>query len=90
MDGFSSKRLRTFIRRTAFFCGACGSPPGLEASHYPGAMQIYAASLVNPATFTPEFHLNHESRLAWLKMEDDLPKFEGTLLQRSDAADLLD
>ena len=53
-------------------------------------MHIYAASLVNPATFTPEFHLDHKSRLAWLKMEDDLPKFEGTLLQSSDAADLLD
>ena len=67
-----------------YFCGTCGSPLGLEASHYPGAMHVYAASLADPAAFTPEFHLNNESRLPWLKMEDDLPKHEGTLFQTSD------
>ena len=69
-----------------YFCGTCGSPLGLEASHYPGAMHVYAASLADPAAFTPEFHLNNESRLPWLKMEDDLPKHEGTLFQTSDGA----
>ena len=69
-----------------YFCGTCGSPLGLEASHYPGAMHVYTASLADPAAFTPEFHLNNESRLPWLKMEDDLPKHEATLFQTSDGA----
>ena len=72
------------VRR--YFCGTCGSPLGFEASHYPGAMHVYAASLADPATFTPEFHLNNKSRLPWLKMDDDLPKHEGTLFQTSDEA----
>ena len=72
------------VRR--YFCGTCGSPLGFEASHYPGAMHVYAASLADPATFTPEFHLNNKSRLLWLKMDDDLPKHEGTLFQTSDEA----
>ena len=73
-----------------YFCGTCGSPLGLEARHYPGAMHVYAASLADPAAFTPEFHLNNESRLFWLKMEDDLPKREGTLFQTSDGAQQVD
>ena len=72
-----------------YFCGTCGSPLGFEASHYPGMMHVYAASLADPATFKPEFHLNSESRLPWLKMEDDLPKCEGTLFQTSDEAESL-
>ena len=49
-------------------------------------MHVYAASLADPATFAPEFHLNNKSRLHWLKMDDDLPKREATLFQTSDEA----
>ena len=69
-----------------YFCGTCGSPLGLEASHYPGTMHVYAASLADRVAFTPGFHLNNESRLPWLKMEDNLPKHEGTLFQTLDGA----
>ncbi|MEC6999050.1 MAG: GFA family protein [Pseudomonadota bacterium] len=72
------------VRR--YFCGTCGSPLGLEASHYQGAMHVYAASLTDPATLAPEFHLKNKSRLHWLKMDYDLPKNEGTPFQTSDEA----
>lgn len=62
------------------FCAACGSPMGFEADHYPGGMHLYAASLENPRDFKPTFHVNYESKLPWLEMNDDLPKHEGTLL----------
>lgn len=62
------------------FCATCGSPMGFEANHYPGGMHLYAASLEDPADFEPTFHVNYESKLAWLQMNDDLPKYEGTLL----------
>jgi len=65
------------------FCADCGSPMGFEADHYGGGMHLYAASLEDPANFEPAFHVNFESRLAWLKIEDDLPKYNGTLLQRA-------
>ena len=66
------------------FCARCGSPLGFEAAHYPGGMHLYAASMERPEDFVPEFHVNYESKLPWLRMVDDLPKYEGTLLAQSD------
>lgn len=57
---------------------------GFEAEHYPGGMHLYAASLENPEDFEPTFHVNYESKLPWLQMNDDLPKYEGTLLNAPD------
>jgi hypothetical protein len=62
------------------FCGTCGSPIGFEADHYQGGMHLYAASLENPEDFKPTFHVNYQSKLPWLSMEDDLPKYDSTLL----------
>lgn len=62
------------------FCADCGSPMGFEADHYPGGMNLYAASLEDPKAFTPTFHVNYQSKLPWLAINDELPKFDGTLL----------
>jgi len=51
-----------------------------EADHYTGDIHLYAASLENPQDFEPTFHVNYESKLPWLQMNDNLPKYEGTLL----------
>lgn len=53
---------------------------GFEADHYAGGMHLYAASLEDPTAFEPTFHVNYQSKLPWLEMNDDLPKYEGTLL----------
>lgn len=66
------------------FCENCGTPVGFEAKHYPGGMHLYAATLADPKDFKPEFHVNYESKLPWLEMQDDLPKYEGTLLHAPD------
>ena len=62
------------------FCRTCGSPLGFEADHYRGGMHLYAASLEKPEEFAPSFHVDHQSKLPWLQMNDDLPKYDGTLL----------
>ena len=62
------------------FCGTCGSPLGFEAAHYPGGMHLYAASLESPEDVKPTFHVNHKSKLDWLPLEDDLTKYDSTLL----------
>lgn len=62
------------------FCGTCGSPIGFVADHYPGGMHLYAASLVHPEDFAPTFHVNYHSKLPWLAMQDDLTKYDSTLL----------
>lgn len=62
------------------FCGSCGTPMGFEADHYPGGMHLYAATLSDPENFAPTFHVNYQSKLSWLKLDDDLPKYDSTLL----------
>ena len=69
------------------FCGTCGSPVGFEADHYPGGMHLYAASLSNPEDFKPTFHVNYQSKLPWLEMTDDLPKYDGRLLDGDENPD---
>lgn len=65
---------------TRLFCDSCGTPMGFVAEHYPGGMNLYAATLEDPTQFTPEFHVNYQSKLPWLAMQDDLPKYDSTLL----------
>lgn len=67
------------------FCATCGSPMGFEADHYAGGMHLYAASLEDPEDFEPRFHVNHQSKLPWLRIDDDLPKYDGTMLGAPDA-----
>lgn len=62
------------------FCATCGTPMGFEADHYPGGMHLYAATLDDPTDFRPTFHVNWPSRLPWLPIDDDLPKYDDTLL----------
>ena len=61
------------------FCGNCGSPVGFEAEHYINDIALYAASLENPSEFEPTFHVNYESKLNWLNIEDEHPKYNNTL-----------
>ncbi|MEM8836769.1 MAG: GFA family protein [Pseudomonadota bacterium] len=82
--GAAPKTLESSKGVKRHFCATCGSPMGFEADHYPGGMHLYAASLDDPADFEPTFHVNYESKLPWLQIEDDLPKYEGTLLHTSD------
>ncbi|MCY4138321.1 MAG: GFA family protein [Rhodobacteraceae bacterium] len=59
------------------FCEDCGTPMGFEADRYQGEIQVYAASLLNPLEFEPGFHVYYESKLPWLRMNDNLVKYEG-------------
>jgi len=43
-------------------------------------MHVYATFLDTPEDFEPNFHVNYQSKLPWLALADDLPKFNGTML----------
>lgn len=62
---------------TRHFCGTCGTPMAFQADHYPGEIHLYAATLADPTAFAPQFHVHHDSRLPWLHLNDDLPKYPG-------------
>ena len=79
--GMPPKTIESSTGVKRHFCASCGSPLGFEAAHYPDGMHLYAASLENPDDFEPEFHVNYQSKLPWLAMNDDLPKYNGKLLE---------
>lgn len=56
----------------------------LEVKHYASGMHLYAASMEHPEDFKPAFHVNYQSKLPWLPIEDDLPKYEGRLTDARD------
>ncbi|WP_317056162.1 GFA family protein [Roseovarius rhodophyticola] len=79
--GHTPKTLESSKGVFRHFCASCGTPMAFKAAHYEGGMNLYAASMENPEEFEPTFHVNYQSRLSWLQMDDDLPKYEGTLFQ---------
>ncbi|MBT5039759.1 MAG: GFA family protein [Rhodospirillaceae bacterium] len=62
------------VRR--LFCSRCGTPMAYDADRYPDEIHFYAASLIDPENFTPQFHVHCGEQLDWLKLADDLPKYE--------------
>ena len=45
---------------------------------YPEEIFLLAATLSDPAAYTPEIHVHYGERLPWLHIEDDLPKLHGS------------
>ncbi|MBX2838910.1 MAG: GFA family protein, partial [Gammaproteobacteria bacterium] len=59
---------------TRYFCKTCGTPLAYASTRWPNEIHFYAASLVDPTSFTPKQHFHYGERLPWLRLEDDLPK----------------
>lgn len=59
-------------------CSACGAPVSYRADRWPGETHLYAAGLDDPAAYRPTAHVYWAERLAWVTVEDDLPKHEGS------------
>jgi len=70
-----------------YFCGTCGSPMAFQAEHYEGEIHVYAASLENPEGFKPTFHVFAQRKLPWLGLQDDLTKYDSSLLHSQPPSD---
>lgn len=58
------------------YCGRCGTPLYMKVDHQPGTVDFSVATLDNPGTVAPGFHIFWSSRVAWFNPGDDLPKHE--------------
>ena len=63
---------------TRGFCPTCGTQMNFESTAWPGEIHLYAASLDDPDAYTPQLHCHHGEALAWLHVQDNLPRFAGT------------
>ncbi|SFM52980.1 Uncharacterized conserved protein [Shimia aestuarii] len=57
------------------FCPACGTQLTYQSEAWPEETHLYAATLDDPAQFSPQAHYHWAERLPWLAIADDLPKF---------------
>ena len=58
------------------FCGACGTPLTMQVDHQPETIDFTVATLDDPGSVAPGFHIFHASRIAWFETADHLPRHE--------------
>lgn len=57
-----------------FYCGACGTPMAYQSPVRTQEIDLYAATLDDPAAFRPAFHAHWNERLPWVELADGLPR----------------
>ena len=58
------------------FCRDCGTPLYMRVDHQPETVDFSLATLDDPATVTPGFHIFYASRIAWAEPGDTLPRHD--------------
>ena len=64
------------------FCPQCGTQLTFESAHYPDEIDVTTASLDEPAALAPTDHIYVSTRLAWIRLCDDLPAYPYARPQR--------
>ena len=60
------------------FCGHCGTPIAFRSNRFPDEIHLFAATLEEPDSVSPEFHVFWRERLSWTVCDDELPKHAGS------------
>jgi hypothetical protein len=69
------RRYRSSATATREFCGSCGSPILFDPDGNP-RIDISSATLDDPASVPPRYHIWRMSRIAWFETADALPRFD--------------
>lgn len=73
-DTVRSFESSSFGRRQ--YCGACGTPLTIQVVYQPETIDFPVATLDDPDSVAPGFHIFRSSRIAWFETADDLPRHE--------------
>ena len=78
--------LKSFKRGTAtrLFCSRCGSPVAQEHESADHMTFFNTGFMDDPEAFPPTYHTFAGKKLGWLKLHDDLPKVEKTILIKTE------
>lgn len=60
------------------FCATCGSTLSYRDTRYPDYYSLAIASLDEPGRVPPRYHIHTASRVSWLEVVDDCPRFPGS------------
>ena len=58
------------------FCGRCGTPFAMQVDHQPETIDFSVATLDEPDSVAPGFHIFWSSRVAWFDPGDTLPRHD--------------
>ena len=58
------------------FCGECGTPFLMQVDHQPETVDFSVATLDDPGSVAPGYHIFWGSRIGWFDPNDDLPRHE--------------
>jgi hypothetical protein len=58
------------------FCGDCGTPFLMKVNHQPETVDFSVATLDEPESIAPGFHIFWESRIGWFEPADTLPRHD--------------
>lgn len=64
-----------FVER--LFCSACGMPMAYRDNRLEDELYLHVGVLDEPERFEPRLHAWVAEALPWLRIEDDLPRYEG-------------
>jgi hypothetical protein len=57
------------------FCARCGTQIAFRDTRSPNRIDVNIGSLDDPAAIQPEYHIWTGSRIPWLEIADDLPRY---------------
>jgi hypothetical protein len=57
------------------FCGECGSPIAYRTDRRPDVIDLFAGTLGDPSSLTPQCHVHAAEQLRWFEVLDDLPRY---------------
>jgi hypothetical protein len=57
-----------------WFCRDCGTPLAMLVTHQPDTIDFPIATLDDPSSLPPAFHIWRQSRIAWFDTADALPR----------------
>ena len=62
------------------FCRECGASLSFEG-RFGGEdlVELHISTLDDPEAFPPQEHTHYKERISWLHVDDDLPKFPGSM-----------
>jgi hypothetical protein len=58
------------------FCGTCGAQICYRDIDDPETVEVNTATLDEPESFEPEYHIYTVDQLSWFEIDDDLPRYE--------------
>jgi hypothetical protein len=64
----------SFGRRS--FCGQCGTPFLMQVNHQPETVDFSVATLDEPASVEPGFHIFWKAKVPWMELKDELPRHD--------------